>query len=255
MRRVHFILISFVILIFFMTIVAIFPICKIKVANGQKMTVYKISLPAKIGSFVYREQIFKQLVGKIVQDANTDEEKVLAIYEWVKANIRDIPIKWELPSEGHEFNIIIRGYATPDDKARIFCILTTFAGYPGIRTCGVLKYGQQKQAGMISAVHLNGRWLYFDLANDIYFRYNGRLASIEDIKKHPGDIMPNREKAIPDRSIFAEGVKHLKNIEVKDPYFTRGHLQMLFPRIRYEFLRRVYKRGILYDYLCQGGAG
>lgn len=247
LNQFRFYLTLFFILVFLVAIFALLPICETKIADGQGVITCRTTLFAKIWDFLEREQNFRRIVVEITHNQHTDEEKILAIYEWVRTNIKVIPSGWESLPESHELNILIHRYATNEDRARIFCILTTFAGYPGMRYHSVLNYNPETEAGMVSIINLSGRWLYLDLTNNIYFTYKGGLTSIEDIKEHPEELIANGGGHIKDRTYFIESAKYLKDVELKSPYFTRGDLQMLFPRIQYEILKLFIKRGILYD--------
>lgn len=230
----------------FLIFILFIPLFPTKVATGNTIKIYKIPLFAKLGSFLEREYRYRAYVNEITKDCATDQQKILAIYYWVLKNIKNPPPDTEAIDD-HEFNILIRRYATPIEKVRIFCILTTFAGYPGQESQCNLKYNNLIVGNRIALVRLKERWLFFDLINNLFFWIDGRIAGIDEIRLYPERLVPNGDIVI-DTEIFCKGCGRLKS--VTDLRFTRGHLQMSAYRFLYEmgvFLRRVPEVKNLYD--------
>lgn len=216
-------------IIFLFLFLAFAPICTTRIAIGPAVKSFGIPLIAKISAFLEREYTFRFLVKDIIRGKIDAEDKILEVYNWVRKNIKDMPRDWN-NRDDHELNIIVRGYATDTDKVRIFCILTTFAGYPGQEYQANLMYNNAFVAGRAAGVRLGNRWLYLDLINDVYFRLDGHIASIDEIKNSPEKLVPNRDILI-EPVIFYKSCQNLR--EIKNIKYVRGHLQMVIPRIKY----------------------
>ncbi len=180
-----------------LVVLSFFPVLHTTVAGPSGLAYYPISPIEKWGIFLDRERQFHRFASEITAQQPTDEKKILAIDEWTKKHVRDIPDGWETPPDDHELNILVRGYGTPLDRSRIFCILATFAGFPGLR-CG---------SPVRCLVRIHGQW------------------------------------------VFVDTMEPIASLELRNPWFVRGHLQMLWPRIRYEILKRVLNRKLLYDHV------
>lgn len=142
-----------------------------------KLYTYKIPLYIKIIEFIDRDYHYRRIVSEIRAGKASDEEMVLAIFQWCREYIKDQPEG--LPTyDDHPLNIIIRGYAAEDQYEDIFTILCTYAGfeafYKKFSGIGDARY-------ILSFVKIGKRWYPFSVRRNLYARVDGRLASMDDI--------------------------------------------------------------------------
>src|SRR3990167_5775002 len=105
------------ILKFSFTLILIVLILNISVTTKQginhEVGVLKMPLYIKIIEFIGRDYNYKSLTKEITADCITDEEKVMAIFNWVVKNIHKIPKDFDIIDD-HTLNIIIRRYGASD---------------------------------------------------------------------------------------------------------------------------------------------
>lgn len=141
-----------------------------------KLRSIRIPLYLKTLDFFDRYYNYRELVKRIVQGANNDEEKVMRIFSWTHNNIRKAPK--ELPVvDDHVWHIIIRGYGVKDQSQDVFTALCNIAGVKAFFS-GI--YAEDNSGTMIlSFVKMKEKWYVFDAYNGVYFKdRNGRLADI-----------------------------------------------------------------------------
>lgn len=196
-----------------------------------------IPLYLKLLTFLSRHYQFKYLAQQITLGAPTDEEKLLAIFRWVRANVRlgtpeGLPVR-----DDHVLNIIIRGYGESDQRGDAFSTLATYAGY---RSVMYRLFAPDGSKGPVVAVaELGGRMLLFDTYSGAIFRNaRGRLASFDDLRADPSiarrAVGQARFKGRP-YSDFYERLLPLKAL----PPIIKPELQMPLHRVLYEAGRKL----------------
>jgi hypothetical protein len=198
---------------------------------NHKVRVYNIPLYIKAIEFIDRDYRYRALAREITQEKPDDEEKVLAIFQWVRANIKtDIPDGWPIYDD-HILNIIIRGYAASDQINDVFTTLCAYSGLPAGWT-RVFVPGN-RQGLVLSLVNVRGRWLVFDLFRGVYFiNREGKIASTDDILsgryKKDGSSSRTGSSSLTYEDYFKHMERYLGNITL------RAEKQMPFHRMFYE---------------------
>ena len=146
--------------------------------NGKYREIH-MPLYVKWTQFLARHYEYARIAKEITAGCKTDEEKALAILNWTRANIKDIPGGLDLVDE-HILTIMIKGYGAPAQFQDVF---TTLCAYSGIPAFFEKVYAKGNKARyVLSFVKINGKWRVFDAYSGKYFRtVRGDLASPEDI--------------------------------------------------------------------------
>jgi hypothetical protein len=140
----------------------------------------RMPLYVKWTQFLARHYEYERIAREITRRCLTDEEKVLAILEWTRANVRQGAPQGMPLVDDHILNIIIRGYGTSDQLQDVFTTLCFYAGMPAFWDKAYDK--AHKVWYPISYVRLNGRWRVFDAYYGKYFKNSkGEIASVEDM--------------------------------------------------------------------------
>ena len=191
----------------------------------------KMPLYVKWIEFVGRHYEYERLSKEIRAGCKTDEEKVLALLRWTHANLRDLPQGMPVHDD-HILNIIIRGYAVPEQFQDVF---TTLCTYSNINAFFKRIYDKSHKARYaISFVKLDGRWRVFDAYHSLYFRTRtGEIAGIDDIMKDPSIVSGKDADALMVYGVpYKEFFHDLSGIS--KPHTTRPEKQMPLHRIIYE---------------------
>lgn len=196
----------------------------------------KIRMPlyVKWTEFLARHYEYERLSKEITAGCKTDEEKTLAILKWTRENLRDLPQGMPLHDD-HILNIIIRGYAVPEQFQDVF---TTLCAYGNIDAFFKRVYDKSHKARYtVSLVKLGGKWRVFDAYHNLYFRTrSGEIAGIEDIIKDPSIVSGKDVDALTvDGVPYKEFFHDLSGIS--EPQTTRPEKQMPLHRIIYETKR------------------
>jgi len=181
----------------------------------------KIPLYAKLGGYLYRDWMYRDIANDITRDIKDDTPKVLAIQEWTNKNIKNGIPEGLKAMDDHPLNIIIRQYGCGDQLNDIFTILCSYAGY----RAGMVKCFNAEKTRLIilSLVRVKNEWLIFDTVKGRYFpNKKGGIGSIDDYRK--GDIVLTAE----DTSQYKEYLDDLKNKDCDS--LTRAEEQMPLKR-------------------------
>jgi len=214
-------------IVFFMAILNI----KVSSRQGINFVAHTIKMPLyiKIIEFFDRDYHYKELVENICQGCNSDQNKVLALFEWTHQNIkRDIPEGWPIIDD-HVWHIIVRGYGARDQFSDVF---TTLCNYAGVDAFYSWVYTQdQKQRIPLSFVRINRKWAVFDPYNGIYFKVKkDKLADVEAIRSGSGwTIEALNKKPTIDYAIYLNNLSPLKEMGL-----GRTNVQSPLNRLRYE---------------------
>jgi hypothetical protein len=206
------------------------------VAVDYNPRVKTVPLYLKIATFITRHWRYKQLVAEILENQDSPEEQVMALYEWTVKNIRPQPS--ELPVvDDHVWHIIVRGYGAADQVNEVLNLLTTYAGFKS--TWFYLSREVGKKRLYLTAVQVNGRWLLFDPYYGNTFRHgDGRLASWQELTTNPtiASWAPNQPKVYGlSYHIYFEGLVGLE----PSMGWSRALLQQPWPRFKYELRQRL----------------
>ncbi|MFC1577036.1 hypothetical protein ACFL42_01450 [Candidatus Omnitrophota bacterium] len=201
--------------------------------DGQ-VRLKSMPLGIKVMEFVTRDFEYRWLAGDICRGSKTDKEKALAVFAWVLENINiDHPRTWSTVDD-HILNIIIRRYATADQRSDVFATLCTYAGVKAF--WDKIRGASGKDSIILTFVRIDGAFRPFDVYRGIYFvKADGEIAGIKDIENKDG-IMTDRGKPLSEcRVDYAGYLLDLKPVSMKT--FTRAARQMPVSRIMYEIGR------------------
>lgn len=185
------------------------------------VTVRKIPLYVKLCGFLYRGYQYKELSRQITTGIESDVDKVMAIYNWTVKNIKRPPKGFTIVDD-HIWNIIVRGYGTPDQVADVFTTLASYAGYEAYWE--KLQSDKASESLILSFVKINSTWYIFDVYNRRSFisglarklstpygpTYDDYLKSSDSSKSNLPIKRPDKQKIIP--RLFFE----LKKVFIKD---------------------------------------
>jgi len=151
---------------------------------------YTIPLYLKVYSFLDRHFHYKYLAKIITRGLNSDEEKIIAIFNWVQKNMRQQPESLPVVDD-HPLNIIIRGYGADDQFEDVFTLLCNYSGIPAYMA--ILKSEASDSKITLSFVFYNEKWRVFHAVRNLMFYINNEWASFEDLLKSPEQIKNTKE--------------------------------------------------------------
>lgn len=227
-NKISFVLLAVVIILFAVLVL------NIKVTSYQgkdyQLSILKVPLFLKIMDFFNRHYHYKLTAEEIVQEARTEEEKVLRIFYWTHKNIKKPPPGFPIIDD-HVYNIIIRGYGTDDQSADVMATLCTYVGLPAA-WIKIRPRDSQVWHG-VTVVNIQGRKLLLDPYFGNYFRNKeGKIASIDDIIWDPSLVEKAKFKPL------FRGVEYVKYFEDLKPIgksiSIKENQQMPLPRLNYE---------------------
>lgn len=144
-----------------------------------RVNVREIPVYRKVVDFLHRHYQYESVARQITAGLVSDQERVLAVFDWTHRNILKTPPGWSVVDD-HPLNIIIRGHGAADQMADVFTTLSTYAGVPAF--WGMLAAPGSDQKLVISFARVEGRWVMFDVANDIVLRNDqGALVSVDEV--------------------------------------------------------------------------
>lgn len=170
-------------LLFLVCAIAVITFSNIEVSirQGVNGVVREVKMPLYVKwiEFLSRHYEYERLVKEIVAGEGTEEGKALAILDWTRSHIKDIP--QGMPRvDDHILNIIIRGYGSPEQFQDVYTTLCSYSKIPAFWSRIYTK--DRKAKYTLSFVRINGKWRVFDAYYGKYFRTNnGEIASVDDI--------------------------------------------------------------------------
>ncbi len=222
------------ILILVIVVAGIFILLNLSVTTRQgidyKLRSIKIPLYLKTLDFFDRYYNYRELVKRIVQGTNNDEEKVMRIFSWTHNNIRKAPKGLPIVDD-HVWHIIVRGYGVNDQFQDVFTALCNIAGLDAFFS----QVYTEDRSGVIilSFVKIQEKWYAFDAYRGVYFKdKQGRFT----------DIGSKNEWLIAtlDGQPDINYTPYLKNLPtIKDIGLNRSNLQSPLRRLFYEVKKRI----------------
>ncbi|MFA6078132.1 MAG: transglutaminase-like domain-containing protein [Candidatus Omnitrophota bacterium] len=205
----------------------------VSIRQGVDGKIGYIHMPlyAKWTQFLARHYEYARISSDITRGCKTEEEKVLAILNWTRQNIADVPAGFPLVDD-HILTIITKGYGNPEQHQDVFTALCSYSGIPAFwRT---VYGGADRSKYYLSFARINGKWCVFDAYYGVYFRNrSGGIASVEDvISGRPQIIISNIGPIENDGLPYMDFYTNLT--PVSKPMFTRSEKQMPVKRIMYE---------------------
>ncbi len=210
----------------------------VSIRQGVDGHIRRIEMPLYVKGiqFLARHYEYVRLADEITVSCKTDEEKALAIFDWVDKNIgREIPEGTHIIDD-HILNIIIRGYGPSDQVQDVFTTLCTYAKIPAFMYFAYAP--DRKDRIILSVASINKRYVLFDAYNGNIFR-NSRsdLASIEDIMNDPDIVDAARSKPQIDGIPYKDFFYNLKPVDKL--YLLRAEQQMPLKRLFFELKKLI----------------
>lgn len=195
---------------------------------NYRVSARTIPVYVKAIDFIDRHYQYRLLASEIVDGRSSDTDRVLAVFEWTRRNIRDTPPGFPVVDD-HVWHIIVRGYGQADQKADVFTTLATYARVPAFWA----HLGPTPPHLILSFVRTGGRWRVFDIEHGLVFRnQQGGLASAEELAADPSlvdRVAGGREYARRPYRSFFDGFR-----PPPPPPVLRAELQMVWPRLTHE---------------------
>lgn len=204
-----------------------------------EVSTHRLPLYLKAFEFLDRDAQYRQLAREITQGAASDQERVVAVFDWTARRIQPAPDGWPVVDD-HILNIIIRGYGLSDQRADVFATLTTYSGVPAfwrkVHAPGT------RDGVILTFVHVDGRWVVADVANGFLFRtVSGGLASADDFASRRVTMPAAAGSLVLGSTPYSQVFTQLRTPPIPRP--LRAELQMPWPRLRDRTRRAVgYER-------------
>jgi hypothetical protein len=148
--------------------------------SGTRLRLYEKAI-----DFLSRDFQTRRLVRQVVAGRATDQERALAIFDWVTARVKPTPDGFPVVDD-HPLYIIIRGYGQPDQQTEAFSLLASYAGMPSAAT---LLKDESNHGLVVAAVSVAGRVFLFDVVHRIMFRdRDGSLADVDRLIADPSIV-------------------------------------------------------------------
>ena len=150
-------------------------------------------IPARMQDFAYRELTYTLMSKRLTENAMTDEQKALMLYDWVEFNLTTVNDAKLI--DRNAFYDMLRGHAWCDQQG---FVLLTF-----LDKLKMTGRERDVQGHTTTEVLINGDWCVFDPFFD-FVPYNfvkGKFASYEDIRK------------MEEKEIFSEKLEALRGMK------------------------------------------
>lgn len=195
-----------------------------------------IPLYAKALGFLYRDAQYRLLADEATREAQTDEGRAVAVFEWTRQRIRQTPPGWPIVDD-HILDIIVRGYGEDDQMADVFATVATYAGLPAFWRVAKVSGGRL----VLAFARVDGRWTMVDVAHGLMFTgAGGRLADVHALIADPTLVRAVAGALAPEGVAYAQYVAQLHPFRV--PEVLRAAHQMPWPRLLFEVKRLVAVR-------------
>ena len=192
----------------------------------------RLPMYEKAINFISRDLQTRRLASEVTGGASDDEAKLLRAFTWVTEHIRPTPEGFPIVDD-HVWNILVRGYGSPDQQAEAFAVLASYAGFPATATC--LQTAGMQGGACLTIVQFHGRQAVFDAPHRIVFRNeHGALASIEDLLRQPALITAAAKDHVPAHVPYEPHFVQLANVHLR---FSRMENQKPWRRFANELLR------------------
>jgi len=202
--------------------------------QGVNFTVSNHSIPlyVKVLDFLHRDAHYRLLARQITEGLTSDQERILAVFDWTRRHIRTTPQGWPIVDD-HILDIIIRGHGLDDQMADVLCTLATYAGVPAF-----WEYVRDVPGGpvlVLSFAKTEGAWRVFDVAHGVVFAdAHGRLLDLDALLADP-TLVTSVANPTAQQIPYAAYLERLRPVTV--PETLRAEQQMPWPRLGFEVRR------------------
>lgn len=200
-----------------------------------QVSTLEIPLYVKAVDFLDRHYHYQWLAREITRAGQSQQERVLAIFDWTRRHIRHTPGDAPVVDD-HIWHIIIRGHGLDDQIADVFATLSTYAGVPAF--WNTFSAPRMRRGLVLSFTKVDGRWRVFDVSRGLIFRTaGGELATPEDLTHHPELVTAAAGETRIGDIPYPEFFGGLTLFQA--PRTLRADLQKPWPRVWYEARRRL----------------
>ena len=141
---------------------------------------YEIPLYLKLYNFYGRHLNYKFIVNEIVNNSNSDLDKVLDISKWLNNNIQKIPKGVEV-IDSHPLTIVDRRLGTKDQFSDLLSVMLVYAG--------IDSFFWMDHKNALTFFMLNGSWSIIDPYYGVVFlNRRGKMASIQELKNEDWEL-------------------------------------------------------------------
>jgi len=203
--------------------------------QGVNFTVSTRTVPfyVKAIDFLHRHYRYQALAEMITRGRRSDRDRVLAVFDWTRRNIRPTPRGWPIVDD-HILDIIVRGYGVDDQMADVFTTLSTYGGVPAFWK--MVTVPERETTLILSFARVDGVWVTFDVAHGLIFTdVHGRLIDTPTLAHNPAAAQAIAGELQPGGIPYGRYLEQLRVFEV--PKMLRARKQMPLPRLIYEGLR------------------
>ena len=202
---------------------------------NREVTTHRLPLYAKAFEFLDRHAQYVQLAREVVGASSTDEQRLLAAYEFTRRRIRNPPDDWPIVDD-HILNIVIRGYGQNDQIADVCALLATYSGVPAFWS--KITPGGTHDGVILTFARVDDRWVVLDVDNGFLFRHrDGRLATPAEVAADPTTRPEGTTSMVIGSTPYSRILDQLRMPPIPRP--LRAELQMPWPRLWYETKRAV----------------
>jgi hypothetical protein len=193
----------------------------------SEISTHRLPLYLKAFEFLDRNAQYRQLANEITRGADSDRQRVEAVFNWTRRRIQPAPAGWPVVDD-HVLNIIIRGYGVSDQRADVFATLVTYAGVPAFWQN--VKASGTRDGVVLAFARVDGRWIVADVANGFLFRTTrGDLAVAEDFAAQQAILPPAAAALMTGSTPYSRVFTQLRTPPIPRP--LRAELQMPWPRL------------------------
>ena len=184
----------------------------------------------KAVAFLHRHSQYRLVAEEITRGSETDAQRVLAVFDWTRRNIRPTPTDWPVVDD-HILHIMIRGHGLDDQMADVFTTLSTYASVPAFWR--MLKEPASEKMLVLSFANVEGTWVVFDVAHGLIFKDSqGNFLSAEAMSADPELVRLTAGALRPGGVPYVDYLADLSPFVIPHP--LRAELQMPGPRLWYE---------------------
>jgi hypothetical protein len=179
---------------------------------------YEIPLYLKLYNFYGRHLNYKFIVNNIVENSNTDIQKILNISKWISNNIQKIPKGVEIV-DNHPITTIDRRLGNMDQFSDLLSVMLVYAG--------IKSFYWKNNGNVLTFALLNESWSVVDPYYGIIFlSREGQMSLIQELKSEEWALFSLELEPVNSenfKSIFNNNFDDLKQVK---EYYMKQFLQI-----------------------------
>lgn len=227
-----------IILLFSLAILIMVTFLNINVSMRQgvnyRVQILQIPLYLKLLDFFDRHYNYTLLVKRIINDSDSEESRIMKIFNWTYANLRKTPNGFPVIDD-HVWHVVVRGYGEPDQYCDVFSTLCNYAGVESFFVWISTPDGDKKLP--LSFVRVGKTWTIFDpFRKTRFLDKNGVLADVVTLRSEEWRI-DSPESTVPDYKAYFTNLPDFDHV-----YLTRPTVQSPVNRFLF-WLQQLFNRG------------